>query len=201
MKTFLQCLFILILLSLLSCHNDNKLTIDKEGELSFAIDSTILGTSIKDVNFSLIYSVPKLWLNSDYPVDLKTFDSTGYEKKNLNLSLHPLNVFMDSNSKSFLAVSELKSEFYNLNLKMIENEVTDLFKEKFDSLSFKKIIFVKDGIEFLQVLLMLKNAVNFKLIFPTKNNKFLQFDYFISRETYINEIKAVESSIGSIVYF
>jgi hypothetical protein len=201
MKNFLHSLLFIVFLLILSCQNDNKNTFEKASELSFAIDNNLLGTAIIDLNQSLSYSVPKFWLNSDSSKFSKLFEFVNYEKNNLNIILHLKNVFADSNTKSYLVVSELKSETNNFNLKMLNQEITELLKVKFDSASFKKALFTKDGIEVLQFLLIQKESVNFKLIFLTKNNKFLQFDYFISLETYINEIKSVESSIGSIVYF
>jgi hypothetical protein len=67
-----------------------------------------------------------------------------------------------------------------------------------DSPKVKKAVYMKDGIKITQFLIQKNNIVNFRLLFNNGDGKLLQFDYLAGIRDYSLEVKAIESSIGSI---
>jgi hypothetical protein len=58
--------------------------------------------------------------------------------------------------------------------------------------------FLKDNILFTQYLIQDENRINFKLLFFNPKDQLIQFDYILQKDSYVLELKAIESSIGSI---
>ena len=58
--------------------------------------------------------------------------------------------------------------------------------------------YLKDGIHVAQFLVQSGGDVTFTLFFASSTQRLLQFDYIVPQASYPGQIKAIESSIGSI---
>ena len=58
--------------------------------------------------------------------------------------------------------------------------------------------YLKDRIHVAQFLIQTKGYVTFTLFFVSSTERLLQFDYIVPQASYPGQIKAIESSIGSI---
>ncbi|MDP2364176.1 MAG: hypothetical protein Q8M94_10445 [Ignavibacteria bacterium] len=114
-----------------------------------------------------------------------------------SLTLSLLYVFMDSSKNNSLLISEIVfPEDANFNLldkyeKILNNR--KLFVEA------KKTRFLKDNILISQFIFNKEDYVFIKIIFEAQNNKLIQFDFVLALKEYKNEVRSIESSIGSIV--
>jgi hypothetical protein len=64
--------------------------------------------------------------------------------------------------------------------------------------SLRQAQFMKDDLYMAQFLAQPEGLVNFKLVFEAPADGLLQFDYVVPRRVYPQEVRSVESSIGSI---
>ncbi|RJP64509.1 MAG: hypothetical protein C4539_14380 [Ignavibacteriales bacterium] len=168
-------------------------------QIQFNIDTNTLGEEVSDSGKKISFKPPKEWKQ----INPKLFNEF-LEKASLQLSddepvnFNYLYIFKDDSLKCLLNVSEL--QFRDKN-KPNDAELAEydkaLFK-KFGKEKLKRAEFLKEDLPVIQYMLNDKGKVNFKILFYNKAKKLFQFDYVASFDIYPKEIKAIESSIGSI---
>lgn len=114
-----------------------------------------------------------------------------------SLAMQPYRVFLDPTTQSVLSVARLELDSQG---SFAEDMTTygHILQERFAEDSLRQTLFVKDGITMAQFLVQPDGLVNFKLVMATDASHMLQFDYLVPRSIYPQEIKNIESSIGSI---
>ena len=115
-----------------------------------------------------------------------------------SLLLRPMHIFMDDKTGSVLSVSYLRSEVDASFSEQMKRYGTTLAK-RFPQDSVRQTQFMKDDLHMAQYLLQPQGLVNFKVVFEAKHGALLQFDYVVPAVQYPEEVRAVESSIASIV--
>lgn len=187
-KSLTTFLFLLMCL----CSEQNK-TPEKIAELTFEIDSTELELTSSDQNLGIQFNAPKGWM----PIPQAMFEqfskqgSAVFVEEN-NIAIHPVSIFLNKADKSLLYVSQVQGT--------PDSNSVDKYKESIQKNFTPTKIgdFKKDKILFTQFLIQDKNRINFKLLFFNSNNQLIQFDYIVPKDVYVLELKAIESSIGSI---
>lgn len=189
----------LLLLCLISFScNSNDDEAGKLNRLNFDIDSTKLAAEVRLNNYKLSFNPPVNLVHSD---EFYNKLASGIAKSDPNMSdfiTKPIDAFVD-NDFNVLVVSGIEP-----GLKDTANgglsKITALVKKQFKPENAKYAEFLKDDIKISQFLIQDSINVIFKLLFENPDKKVLQFDYIIPQKNYKNEIKAIESSIGSIKY-
>lgn len=194
MKSFLTLLTIILVLSLIGCDNKSKVNESDLDEIHFNVDTNLLGEkTVNSVN-SFEFYIPKLLTNSEtefYDLENQLNSSL---PESINLLL--LYVLTDSAKENSLSISkiilpaDLSSSTIDSYSEVIGN--TYLFKNA------SKAKYLKDGIIFSQFITNHNNYVIIKIIFQPKENNLIQFDYIFNEENYKQEVRSIESSIGSI---
>jgi hypothetical protein len=194
-KLYHFCIFILFVLSIYSCSDKNNSPGSRE-ELKFNIDQNLISDKIDLKEYKISFNPPINWGT----ISGSLFDSLNYLIKDQPISeeikIIPLEVFFDSSSKSVLNVTAIKVKADSLN-NIINNLGKELLK-KYGNTSLKRADYLKDGIPVTQFLITENEVITFKILIFNDLNQIIEFDYSTLKNSYPNEVKSIESSIGSI---
>ncbi len=195
-NTYLLISLLIVFLLLNSCNQQDK-TIDSALEtLQFNIDSTLLNPVFQNSDLEFQFCPPKNW--RQMPKDSVQLVQQSLSQMTLpQEKLQVQEVFLNATEKSFVALSI----FENPDDKLIDYTLKN-YKEIFNKnntwLDIKQSSFKINDIIAHQFLLTNKDWVSFKLILTEPRTSPLQIDYTVPFATYINKIKTLESSMGSI---
>jgi len=179
-----------------SCGKNGEET--KPNRLSFNIDSALIAPETVIDGYKLSFNPPAGLARSEE--FLKKLNS-GVEISNREqkeIFTRPVDVFVDS-SFNIVVVSAVESAVKDSVAGGL-TKVTGAIKKQFSAEKMKFAEFLKDDIRISQFLIQDSVNVIFKLLLENPDKKVMQFDYIIPQSNYRNEIKAIESSIGSIKY-
>jgi len=186
--------FILLLIFISACDRKTELNDTTPEEIQFTVNPALLGNKIIHDNNLFEFYVPKL-------LSVQEYDFAGIEQQ-LNsvltggIVLTLLYLLTDSSKENSLTVSRVTliedflSDPIDYYSEVISN--TDLFN------SASKAKFLKDGIVISQLITRHDNHIIIKIIFEPKDNCLIQLDYIFNEENYKQEVRSIESSIGSI---
>jgi sporulation protein YlmC with PRC-barrel domain len=182
---------------IISCFNNNSKN-DKIEELIFEIDDQKLSESIIDDSLQIVFCPPKNWKSlSEKEKEAFIIKMDSLKQIGSDISIHPKHIFVHSSIHCFLMVHSVDFTGDTLDVGEIENEYNAYLLNKFENQLLKKGIFLKDNILMTQYVIKDGARIIFKLFFRIKNNRLVQFDYFVF-SNHEEEIRAIESSIGSI---
>jgi hypothetical protein len=192
-------IYLLLLFLLLSCNNKKNQTI-LPVEAEFVVDDSLLnGESFIDSTLNLSLRIPKNWisLNSDL-LEIVNIAVLVDEYKTAELK----GGFYNPKDTSFMIIIDLSNvnKLYLSDLHL--NYKTLLNKNKtFDDIQFQEFNHKFFGIE--QYVLQNENILSFKLIcsnLRSREQKMNSFEvmYLINRNKVNENIKSIESSIGSL---
>lgn len=182
-----------VVVFILFCSSQEKNQTETTSELTFEVDSTKLELTTHNQDLGIQFNAPKEWT----PIPRSLFEkfskqiSTNFLEGN-DFKVNPISIFLNQQNKSLLYISQ----FQNLVDSTIVKKYEDLIQVTF--LPTKVGDFLKDDIVFTQYLIQDENRINFKLFFFNSKNQLIQFDYIVPNDSYVSQLKAVESSIGSI---
>lgn len=177
-----KLLFPLILfIGCISCHSTDQES--DNANMQFRIDSSKLAGVVRLPEHDLQYCPPAGWTSAEAGTFQERLDQsyTGQISE-------VLQVYRDSASTAFLVVSCLPDTERHLDsLAQAEQIWRDTRKGHFEH----------QGLSFTQYLLQSPQWISFRL-FTGEDEPDVRFDYFVSRDIYQNEVRKIESSIGSI---
>jgi hypothetical protein len=166
-------------------------------EMEFFVNSELLGTSVRDSLLNVTFNPPLQWepLRDDLFAEA-TRQLLSEQSDSDTISVTPEYIFLDDKQGSSLIVSTVQFRT-GLASDNIGGYHASL-KEHFGNEGVLYTVYVKDGIYFHQYLLQNHEMINFKLMTHETDNTMLQWDYVVPRYAYTIEVRAIESSIGSI---
>lgn len=193
MKSFIIIAFITLITLLLFCSKPDKTSSQEVAELVFEVDSTRLELTSHDRYLSIQFNSPKGWTL----IPKRLFEAFSKQDSSIFLQgadfkITPISIFLNQESKSLLYISQI----HGIQDSASVDKYKALIQRTFSPTKVGD--FLKDNILFTQYLIQNENHVNFKLLFFNSKNQLVQFDYIIPKDFYVSELKAIESSIGSI---
>lgn len=197
-SVFLPALFIIILTY--SCHrNDSRIGPGTTEEIKFNIDSSKLGKIVLSSELKIKFSPPKEWENisEESFVQIKKSMKSVYNDVS-DYTIEPKYLFTNETNKSMLIISLIRfsknDSPFQEKIKIYQNAL----EHNFNQHELEKTEYLKDNILIRQYLIQKQNQVNFKLLLANSDSDILQFDYSSIKEFYPDEVRGIESSIGSI---
>ena len=193
MSIISKFLIITLISFLLFCSKQNKTSSPEVTELAFEVDSTRLELTRHDQYLGIQFNSPKGWTLTPktlFEAFSKQESSTFLEGSDFKIS--PISIFLNQEKKSILYISQMHGFQDSTSVDKYKDLIQRIFSPN------KVGDFFKDNILFTQYLIQDENRVNFKLLFFNSKNQLIQFDYIVPNNFYISELKAIESSIGSI---
>ena len=195
MKFFIQAWSLLIVGLFLFCSKQDQNGTNEINELKFEVDSTKLEIRTRNTDLGIQFNSPKDWMPISHELleDFSKRNASEYLKAS-GFVWKPISIFLNKKNESLLYISLVQGQDDTSSITMYK----DLIQKNIASA--KAGDFIKDGIHFSQILVQDNERVNFKLLFFNSKNQLIQFDYVIPNQFYISELKAIESSIGSIQF-
>lgn len=162
--------------------------------MSFDVDTTRLGAPVQAAAYDIAFRPPAGWA----PLSSAELDSMSHAGTALSdtAALRPLYVFLDATQGSVLSVGRLRLDTTATFGEQMKQYGASLNQQFGDTL--RQAQFMKDELYMAQFLAQPEGLVNFKLVFEAPSEGLLQFDYVVPQSVYPQEVRSVESSIGSI---
>ncbi|MCX8010596.1 MAG: hypothetical protein N3A61_05540 [Ignavibacteria bacterium] len=182
----------------ISCKKQDDGTKNISNELIFNIDSTLIGEKISDIKYKFELHPPKNWSGVSESIFKQIYSRIQTLQTQEQISYIPLYLFFDEANGSMLSVNQIIIQNDSMSFVKKMKIFEDGLKQKFDSSFIKGGSFKKENNDFYQFLIRNNEFVNFKITFESDNRYLINFDYIVPVKVYQNEIKAIESSIGSI---
>ncbi len=192
MKKILLVSFIVVMI--LSCTKEQANTAEFT-EVTFSVDRSLLSNEYicSDVNIS--FYPPLGWeqispvLMTAIKMKLKASqDTTG-------VTILPLNVFMDKEKSFTCFISIFNSEFPADET--VENYLNEIRLKNID-LNITEGTFAHNGLDFHQLTFTKGDKITVKLIAINNEQKVFMIDYAVPSKYYEEELRTIESSIGTI---
>lgn len=198
--TLLFCIFLVL-------ANCGKTTRQKASStvtgMTFTVNRQLLNDSLSIVDEKMILSIPKSWkplpdsLKNSLTSKVETFNARNNSSA-IQLNIH--SVYVQPDNKASLVISRLSFPTSDSTELLQRQHYTKQMKTGIDSTSLGIAEFTKDGIFITQYMIRTQQSVSFKLLFKAQRSM-MQCDYIIPNNVFQQEIRAVESSIGSIFIY
>ena len=185
----------IIIGSLVGCDSPNSQKRTYE-TLVFNVDQTRLEPAITDTTLKIEISAPKGWKAIDDAMLMEVIDRLG-NKLTQGLQMMPRWVFMNEDSRAMCVVSRLESGKVPLNETLLQTLET-AYRTQFPKATVQRAIFMKDAFRVHQLMVGASDFVLIKLMCDASENPVFEVDYVVPRDVYETELRAIESSIGSI---
>ena len=185
----------IIIGSLVGCDppNSQKRTYET---LVFNVDQTRLEPAITDTTLKIEISAPKGWKAIDDAMLMEVIDRLG-DKLTQGLQMMPRWVFMNEDSRAMCVVSRLEDGTVPLDETLLQTLET-AYRTQFPKATVQRAIFMKDAFRVHQLMVGASDFVLIKLMCDASENPVFEVDYVVPRDVYETELRAIESSIGSI---
>lgn len=119
------------------------------------------------------------------------------DKLTQGLQMVPRWVFVKENSWAMCVVSRLEGGEVPPNDALLKTLET-AYRTQFPKATVQRAIFMKDALRVHQLMVGTSDVVLIKLICSTREKPVFEIDYVVPRDAYKTELRAIESSIGSI---
>ena len=106
-------------------------------------------------------------------------------------------IFLNENSRSMCVVSELKGVEIAPNETLLKT-LTTTYQNQFPNATVQQAVFIKEAFRIHQLMVIAADFVRIKLICDAPETLVFAVDYHIPKDVYQTELRAIESSIGSI---
>lgn len=179
-----QLLFFITVISACTKPSEQQ----SKNEIEFNVDQALLGEQYVDSLSGFYFSVPKNW---------KSVLAISNASDSIAVSKSIRKIFIDSAANASLIITSMKGVDIEQAYKIF-NSPDSTFNSARVWTSISKAEFLLGGITVHQYLIQNQEIVNFKLILVRGVKDIIQLDYLTQRDLYANQIKNIESSIGSI---
>lgn len=190
---FLLCA--IIICSFVGCDSPNKKRQPYE-TLVFNVDETHLEPILTDTELKITIAAPKNWKKIDNSMFAQVINKLDLQLTE-NIKLVPRWIFLNQSSRAMCVVSKLDGVEIAPDETLLKNLIT-AYRSQFPNATVKQAIFMKDAFRIHQVMVIAADFVLIKLICDAPKTPIFEVDYHISKDVYQIELKAIESSIGSI---
>ena len=113
------------------------------------------------------------------------------------LRLAPRWIFLNESSHAMCVVSELNGVEIAPDETLLKT-LTTAYQNQFPKATVRQTVFMKDAFRIHQLMVITADFVLIKLICDAPETLVFEVDYRVPRDVYQTELRAIESSIGSI---
>ena len=193
---FLQLLLCGIIVgTLIGCDSPNSQKRTDEA-LVFNVDRTRLEPAITDTTLKLEISAPKGWKTLENTMLAEVIDRLG-DTLSQGLQMTPRWIFLNEQSPAMCVVSRLEGGAVPPNDTLLKT-LEIAYRTQFPEATVQRTIFMKDAFRVHQLMVGTSDFVLIKLICNAPENPVFEVDYVVPNDFYKTELRAIESSIGSI---
>ncbi len=164
--------------------------------LLFSVDKTLLGPASMDSLLKMEIAAPKGWEVIDDAMLEQVIDGLG-DTFTLGLQMVPRKVFVNEASRAMCVVSRLEGATVAPDETLLKTLET-AYRTRFPQATVQRAIFMKGAFRVHQLMVGASDFVLVKLICDAPETPVFEVDYMAPRAVYAAELRAIESSIGSI---
>ena len=185
----------IIIVGLVGCDPPNSQRHTYE-TLIFNVDRTRLEPAITDATLKIEISAPKGWKAIDYAMLGQVIDRLGNQLTQ-GLQMVPRWVFVNERSRAMCVVSRLEGVMVTPDEALLKTLET-AYRTQFPKATVQRTIFMKGAFRVHQLMVGTSDFVLIKLVCDAPENPVFEVNYVVPRDVYEAELRAIESSIGSI---
>lgn len=164
--------------------------------LVFNVDATRLEPAITDTMLNITMAAPKEWKKIDDAVLAQVMEQVT-PRLEQGLKLVPRWIFMNVRSRAMCIVSQVNSVEIALDDTLLEAQ-ENAYRDAFPEATVRRATFRKDAFRIHQLMVSAPDVVLIKLICDAPETLIFEVDYVVPKAVYAAELRAIESSIGSI---
>ena len=197
LSKFFQFLFCSIIISTLIIGCDPpKVKNQRYETLAFKVDETLLGQPLTDLTLRIKMAPPKHWKKIDESTFTQVTNKLDSERIQ-EAKVTPRWIFSDESSRATCLVSELNGVAITPDETLLK-DLTTAYQTEYPEAKVQQAVFMKDGLRIHQLMVIAADFVLIKLICDAPETLVFEVDYWVPKDVYQTELRAIESSIGSI---
>ena len=164
--------------------------------LVFNVDETRLEPVVEDTTLRIKVAAPKNWKEIDDPMLAQVINELDTQPTP-ELQIVPRWIFLDESSQAMCIVSKLNGVEIAPDETLLKT-LTTAYQNQFPNATVRQAVFMKDAFRIHQLMVIAADFVRIKLICDAPETLVFEVDYRVPRDVYQTELRAIESSIGSI---
>ena len=164
--------------------------------LVFNVDETRLEPAVEDTALRIKVAAPKNWKEIDDPMPAQVINELDTQPTP-ELQIVPRWIFLDESSQAMCIVSKLNGVEIAPDETLLKT-LTTAYQNQFPNATVRQAVFMKDAFRIHQLMVIAADFVRIKLICDAPETLVFEVDYRVPRDVYQTELRAIESSIGSI---
>lgn len=182
----------IILWGLIGCDNPNP----ADESLVFHVDETRLEPAITDPTLKIEIAAPKGWKVIDDATLTQVIDQLG-DTLAQGLQITPRWVFLNEATRTMCVVSKLEGVKASPDETLLQT-LENAYRNQFPMGKVQRATFRKDAFRVHQLIVVATDFVLIKLICDALKSPVFEVDYVVPSDVYQRELRAIESSIGSL---
>ncbi len=182
----------IILSGLIGCEN----TKPPDESLVFQVDQTRLEPAITDPTLKIEIAAPKGWTVLDDGTLAQVIDQLD-DTLTQGLQMTPQWVFLNEATRAMCVVSRLEAVKATPDGTLLQT-LESAYRSQFPMAKVQRATFRKDAFRVHQLIVVATDFVLIKLICDAPKSPVFEVDYVVPRDVYKQELRAIESSIGSL---
>lgn len=139
------------------------------------------------------------------PKNWKKIDASTLTQITNHPDVHPIQeakvtprwIFSDESSRATCLVLEFNNVAITPDETLLKGLMT-AYQTEYPEAKVQQAVFMKDGLRIHQLMVIAADFVLIKLICDTPETLVFEVDYWVPKDVYQTELRAIESSIGSI---
>ena len=164
--------------------------------LIFKVDETRLEPTVTDATLRIKIAAPKNWKQIDDSMLAQVINKLDIQLMQ-GLQMVPRWVFLNEGSRAMCVVSKLNGVDITPDETLLKT-LTTAYRNQFPNATVQQTMFMKDAFRIHQLMVIAADFVLIKLICDAPETLVFEVDYHIPKDVYQTELRAIESSIGSI---
>ena len=164
--------------------------------LVFQVDESQLEPAVTDETLRIKIAAPKNWKKIDDAM-LQQVTNKLDTQRIQGIQMVPRWIFLNESSRAMCVVSKLKGVDIAPDETLLKT-LTTTYRNQFPKATVQQTIFIKDAFRIHQLMIIAADFVRIKLICDASETLVFEVDYHIPKSVYQTELRAIESSIGSI---
>ena len=165
--------------------------------LVFKVDETQLEPIVTDTTLRIKIAAPKNWKKLDASMLSQVINKLDTQLTVPELQIVPRWIFLNEGSQAMCVVSRLEGVDLAPDETLLKTLET-AHRTQFPNATVHRAVFMKDGFHIHQLMVIATDFVRIKLICDAPETLVFEVDYRVPRNVYQTELRAIESSIGSI---
>lgn len=164
--------------------------------LVFKVDESQLEPIVTDTTLKIKMAAPKNWKKIGDSMLTQVISESDTQLMS-GLQIVPRWIFLSEGSQAMCVVSKLDGVEIAPDKTLLET-LTTAYRNQFPNATVQQTIFMKDAFRIHQLMVIAADFVLIKLICDAPETLVFEVDYHVPRDVYQTELRAIESSIGSI---